>query len=355
MNPSDQGDILSVPVLFLILLRRLHTALRWGLALAALTAVVLLLKPRRWKSGGSFIPEIRRTGSQLAALSGFAAQFGVALGNDNSPPPAFYAAVLMSHEILGAVVDHVYAWPGRNGQKSGTLVDFYEVHGTTAALRRERAIKRLSRDVTAGVSLKTGIIDFQVGARDPSIALQIAKQALAELARFNLTRRQNQAAAERAFTESRQTEARDELRDSENKLQLFLQRNRDYRNSPELVFEFERLSREASLRQQIYASVSQAYEQARIEEVRNTPVYTILDQPQLPVRPERRGIRWKVPMSMLFGIALVWLGALVSESVFPSTPVARAPTEELALLLTARRHDLRRPWRLLRAHAPGAE
>src|SRR3712207_7894583 len=50
------------------------------------------------------------------------------------------------------------------------------------------------------------------------------------------------------------------------------QRNRDYRNSPELTFQQERLSREVSRVQQLYGRLSEAYEQAKIEEVRDTPV-----------------------------------------------------------------------------------
>src|SRR2546428_650042 len=92
---------------------------------------------------------------------------------------------------------------------------------------------------------------------------------------FNLERRQSRAAQEKRFVETRRTEARDELQVAEDRLKSFLERNRDYRNSPQLVFDQERLAREVALRQQLLTSLSQAYEQARIDEVRDTPVITV--------------------------------------------------------------------------------
>ena len=58
---------------------------------------------------------------------------------------------------------------------------------------------------------------------------------------FNLEKRQSQAAAERKFTEERSEQARTELLDAENRLQRFLQRNRDFGNDPSLTFERDRL------------------------------------------------------------------------------------------------------------------
>jgi len=89
--------------------------------------------------------------------------------------------------------------------------------------------------------------------------------------------RQSQAAAERGFTEERMAEAQEELRAAENELQRFLQNNRQFQNSPELVFQHDRLQRRVAMRQQVYTSLVQSYEQARIDEVPNTPVITVVE------------------------------------------------------------------------------
>lgn len=341
----------SAGLLLFVMLRKLNVALAVGLGLALLTAAILLAQPRRWTAYASFIPEARRSMGNLAALSGVAAQLGVALpGGDNSPPAAFYSAILSSREILGAIVEHEYVVGSDQRADSGTLVDFYHSSGNTAALRRQNAIERLSKNLKPGVNLRTGIVEFRIEARTPQLALQIAEQALEELTRFNITRRRTQAGAERAFTERRRDEVQGELRDAEDRLQTFLQRNRDYRNSPQLTFEFERLSREVLLRQQIYAGLSQAHEQARIEEVRDTPVFTVLDRPRLPARPDKRGLWWKVPLTMVFGICVTFLGVFAREAFFPTGHVPS--DEDLQELWSATLRDAWKPWRLFQPRWP---
>ncbi|MFP8875045.1 MAG: hypothetical protein VCB42_11110, partial [Myxococcota bacterium] len=58
---------------------------------------------------------------------------------------------------------------------------------------------------------------------------------------------------------------------------------------------------------------AQAYEQARIDEVRNTPVITIVDQPEFPVIPDPRGRLRTLALGLTLGL-VVGIGlAFVSE------------------------------------------
>src|SRR5438876_484305 len=88
-----------------------------------------------------------------------------------------------------------------------------------------------------------------------------------------------QASQERRFLGERLDTARAELRRAEGALEKFLQRNRSYPNSPTLLFEHDRLQREAGLRQDVYSMLTQAYEQARMQAVRNTPSISLIDHP----------------------------------------------------------------------------
>lgn len=85
-------------------------------------------------------------------------------------------------------------------------------------------------------------------------------------------------------------------------MQAFLQANRQWENSPDLTFQHDRLDRDISLRQQVYTTLVQSFEQARIAEVRDTPVITVLQAPYLPGRDSRR--------IALIGIVGLGLGAM---------------------------------------------
>jgi uncharacterized protein involved in exopolysaccharide biosynthesis len=55
------------------------------------------------------------------------------------------------------------------------------------------------------------------------------------------------------------------------------------------------------MQQAVYSSLAQAFEQARIDEVRNTPVVTLVDPPNLPAEPDRRWLLAKVLLAALLG------------------------------------------------------
>jgi uncharacterized protein involved in exopolysaccharide biosynthesis len=118
---------------------------------------------------------------------------------------------------------------------------------------------------------------------------------------FNLETRRSQAQAERVFLETRVGAARDELTQAEGKLQAFLQQNRQFENSPELQFEFDRLQRDVSMRQEVYTGLVQAFEEAKIREVRDTPVVTVIEHPVLPAQREPRGTFLKGLLGLILG------------------------------------------------------
>jgi len=103
-----------------------------------------------------------------------------------------------------------------------------------------------------------------------------------------------------------------------------LQFNRAIANSPELGFQRDRLQREVSLRQQVYASLMQSREDAKIREVRDTPVLTVLESPRLPVVGEARN---SVKKALLGGFAGGMLGVLVAFFLHALAVKRRRPDE----------------------------
>jgi uncharacterized protein involved in exopolysaccharide biosynthesis len=124
---------------------------------------------------------------------------------------------------------------------------------------------------------------------------------LTRLDEFSSQRRQEHASSEREFNESQVAESRTELHAAEARLQSFLQENRAYLNSPALVFEHDRLQRDVDFRQALYTAVAQAYEQARLEEARNTPTVNVVEPASLA---EREDPRWGGLKSGLRGLVV---------------------------------------------------
>jgi uncharacterized protein involved in exopolysaccharide biosynthesis len=278
---------------------------RWLLVFIPLLAVVagvvpLFLKEREYTAEASLMPQEQDVRSGVAGL---AAQFGISVGAASTgQSAAFYADFLTSRMLLGAVVDVEYA---RNGDTPGTVTyaELREIRAATPERRRELAIRSLRDHTAVRHSRETGVVSLAVTTTAPEVSRQIVERMLGLVNEFNLTTRQSQAAAERRFVESRLAEVRREMQEAEDRLQLFLQQNRQFR-SPELQAEFERLQSEVSMRRQVFTSLAQAYEQARIDEVRNTPVITVIEAPSVPAYPDGRGIRRAATVAGLLGLLL---------------------------------------------------
>lgn len=342
---SAERDGLGPVGLATLLLQRRRAIARTAAIAALLVATVLLVRPRQYASSASFTPQARR---QPSALSGLAAQFGLAVPQqDGSQSPAFYVDLLLSREILGDVAMGRYALRTAGGTRDTLLADVLGAEGRTDEEKRERAIRLLKDRLGASANYKTGVVDVTVTLGEPHLATDVLKRLLDQLDAFNQRRRKSQATTERQFTERRLAEVKQELRDAEDRQQAFLQRNRDYRNSPELAFQHDRLAREVAMRQQLYTTLAQAFEQARIDEVRDTPVLSLVEEPEVPAFPNGRGlIRYTLVAIVLGALAAAVLLVLL-ELARPEPSVSEA-TEALREAWRATRTELRRPWRLLR-------
>jgi uncharacterized protein involved in exopolysaccharide biosynthesis len=322
-----------------------HRVLVLGTAGIVVLAVAakLLLSPRVYTTESSFIPQ---SNSPTSNFSGIAAQIGIALPmSEPGRSPEFYASLITSRQVLGAVVDTPFVVPGTGPI---TLVEHYESSGETPALRREEAITSLERNLETAVDATSGVVELRATATDPALSLMINQRVLDLVNQFNLHTRQSQAAMERRFTEGRLEEVRGELREAEDRQQRFLQRNRDYQNSPELLFQSERLQREVEFRQQLYTVLAESYERAKIDEVRDTPVITVVERPELPARPDRRGlVKWGL-VSLILGLILGSILALVREALARTRTDEPAEYAELAELWRSSKDDLLHPWRPLR-------
>jgi uncharacterized protein involved in exopolysaccharide biosynthesis len=343
-SPAVAPAEVSLVALANVVLRHRAIVLWTTVLVTALTVANLVSRPRTYRSTATFVEQSRRSGGTAAGL---AAQFGLSLpGVDAAQSPQFYVDLLKSRTILGPLVDRTYRVTTPEGAvRQEGLADIYGVEGRTPALRRDAAMVRLGRSVSASVASQTGVVTLNVDAHSPELAEQIAVGALQLVNSFNLERRQTQAGAELRFTEQRLAEARAELRAAEARLESFLEQNRAYANAPALRLAYDQITREVNFRQQVYTTLAEAHERARLDAVRDTPVITVIEAPEVPVRPRPRGLAQWTAVALAVGLLLGVAGAFVREYMLRTAAGSGADLDEFRAL----RHDVlgnvRRPWR----------
>ncbi len=302
-QPPDGTEPLSLYAFLASLLDNLRLLVGLPLVLMVLAAGITLLRGAEYVSESKFTPNTTRGGS--AGLAALAAQFGISSGmSDNGPPIDFYAELLRSQEFLGEVAGSTFTLasvPPRFGAFTGDLAACFRTPGATAQERLRRTVEELRKSITIRKDAPANLVVLRVRADRPDLAELINRRLLENIDIFNREKRRSQTLAERRFVEERMAASYDSLVEAEARLRDFLEQNVGYENSPTLRLESSRLQRRVDQRQQIYLSLSQAYEEARIDEVRDTPVVTIVDRPEGWVQRER-GLIKNGLLAFLFGL-----------------------------------------------------
>jgi tyrosine-protein kinase Etk/Wzc len=284
-----------------------------ALAVAALAAVVLFLQRPMFTAKTTFTPETPTTSSSaggLSALAGVASQLGFNISSSGSVSPDFFVKLAGSAEVLRSTLLTEFADP-RNAGRRRTLLDILEVKGRTPEERLQRGVILLRKRIKAGADKPTSIVALEVDMRTPDLAANVANRLVELLNKFNLERRQSQSREQARFTGDRLVEAEQDLRTAERAELAFLQRNRDYTSSPLLSYEAARLGRDVQVKQELFLTLSKAHTEARIAEVRDTPVLTVVDSAVAPFRrsrPQRAlGVILALILGTIFGVVAAYV------------------------------------------------
>lgn len=306
--PNDEVSLLD---LFAIVAKRWRLVVTFPLLLFAIAVVVTIVQGPRFSVSSAFLVQ---GGVTPSSASGLAARFGVLLPQqDPGQSPQFYGQLVASDPILRQLVVRPYDIEGVT--RKVTLVELFDSDGDTDAQRIQAAVGQLKDAIRTRVDDATGVVRIEVSSGWRLLSVQVAEQILALIDDFNIQRRQASAAAESAFTAARLKEVGASLRSAEDSLETFLRRNRQIANSPELLFQRDRLSRRVEMQQALYTTLGQALENAQIEAERNTPLIAVIEAPVIPARPDPRHLAAKALIALVMGVGIAVAIALSSDAI----------------------------------------
>jgi uncharacterized protein involved in exopolysaccharide biosynthesis len=345
--PGPSAPVDSRQVTFLetlnVLLRSRGLIMLSALVVPSILCTTALLAKRQYTASASFVAQ---SGKGMGSMSGLAAQLGVTIPTGGeAESPQFYVDLLQSRAILRLLADRRYAAVRDGRPTTGTLAEFYDIREGNAGRRRELTIRRLRRSVGASLATKTGIVSVGVTMPLSTLAKAVTDSLITELNNFNLGRRRTQAAAERQFFAGRVREVKDSLELAENRLASFRSSNRDFRGSTRLTLQEDQLQREVGIRQTLYSSVLQMYEQAKLDEVRDTPVITVLESPEVPIDPDPRGLIARGILGLVVGTIIGVILAFGRAGLRRAAEDHPSDLSEYERLKSQMVHDLLFPWR----------
>lgn len=316
--PQEQSTISSEEIRLaeglVVLLRHWRVVL--GLPAAALVVALFffLLLPPRFDAETAFVPETSSGGALPASLAGLAGQFGIGLSGEGSQGSQFYAKVATNPETLNRLLLTRFEDPnGEGGSDSVQLLRLLGADGDNLADSLSDGRQILIDHVSIRVDRPTSIVTLRVQDQHSQLAADIANTLVTYLDEFNAETRQSQARERRRFVEARLSEAERSLEAAENATRAFLERNRLYDQSPQLVFQRDRLQRQVAMRQEVAITLRREYESARIAEVNDTPVITVIYPAHPPVHRSLRLAKLLVVIALVLGLVAGLVGALTVE------------------------------------------
>ncbi|HEX7117790.1 MAG TPA: hypothetical protein VF212_03335 [Longimicrobiales bacterium] len=340
------GDDVSLLGLANAVLRHRRLLVVLPLALAFVVGVSSLLRDRAYSARTTFLPQGSDASGGTVSILG--RQLGIDIGaGAPGQSPAFYAYLVTSRAILEELIHSEFTWATEEGTVTRPLLDVFAGGGATERERLRRAIDRLAESLVVRVNGPTGLVEIEAKAPDPILAEQILGRVLELINRFNVEQRQSQAAAEARFAGERLETARQEMLEAEDELRSFLEENARFELSPRLQLEYSRLTRRLAMRERLHATLAESYEQARIQQVRNTPVITVVERPEGSGRPMARGTVLRVAVALVAGFVLALLVAFLRDA---SARLSASGADEYRAFLALRREaaaDLRWPVRAL--------
>ena len=302
-SPLLADDEISLYALFGVLLKYRFVVMGAALLVGFVAAGAALIGTRSYTAEATFMPQGGGGSGAAGGIAALVAQSLPQTGADQSPQ--FYTELLGSRALLGRLLPDTFTVTAdsRTGALAarGTLADLLQIEEEVAPIRRDETLRAVSAAISTSRTQETGMVRLEVTTPWAELSEQVARRLIELVNEFNLETRQTNAAAESRFVEERLAETGVNLRRAEEELRAFLEANRRFQNSPQLVFEHDRLERQVLHQQQLYTGLQQSLEAARIAQVRDTPLITVVGPPERPVYPDSRRVRLRAILGILVG------------------------------------------------------
>ena len=127
------------------------------------------------------------------------------------------------------------------------------------------------------------MITITTTLQDPLIAANVANSIGRQVELYIQKENSAQSTKGKLFISDRLLIVKKELEKSELNLKEFKERNRGFEESPELFMTYSQLFREVEAKKEVYLTLQQQLELARIDEVKQSPILHILDDAVPPM------------------------------------------------------------------------
>ena len=308
---------ISIGDILLILAENLKTVIYTPIVVCILSILyVLFIAEPVYVSSSSLLPS--GGNDAISEMRGLASQFGINFpGGQESADfssKEMYVQILESRTLANSLMNREFTTnkygPDKSLLQILTFGDDDPEFGIDTL--RDMAIKELREEIIrVSTELTSPLIRLSISSFEPQLSADLNTAVLQELDTLQKKFKLSRISEKRRFIESRSETVRKELEADEEELRRFRERNRQIQNSPALMLEEERLTRDINVQIGVFTTLKQQLEMAKIELVQSESLIEILDPPNVPPFAEKPSKAMTVIIGTLlggiFGILLAFL------------------------------------------------
>ncbi len=173
---------------------------------------------------------------------------------------------------------------------------------------QDEIAKAIRESVSLSVDKKTSVISLSVTAQDPDVATRIAEEVIDRLQTYVTNYRTEKSRQDLEYFEKLYQEAREAYFTAQQRYASYVDRNQGI-ILQRVKTEEERLQNEMNLNYQLYNACAQQLQTAKAKVQQETPVFTIINPPQVPLKRSNTSKLTILVASIFLGavLAAVWI------------------------------------------------
>lgn len=207
-------------------------------------------------------------------------------------------------KVLSAPMKALGWFLGLFREKEEKVEGYTALNPSELTEEQEEIARAIRESVVLSVDKKNSVISLAVKAQDPKVAARISEEVISRLQTYVTNYRTEKSRQDVEYYETLYNEAKEAYFKSQQLYAGYVDRNQGV-ILQRVKTEQERLQNEMNLNYQLYNACAQQLQTARAKVQQETPVFTIINPPQVPLKRSNTS-------KMTILIASIFLGAVVA-------------------------------------------
>lgn len=283
---TEEGLVTYIRILY----KRKFLILATAIIAAGVSGGLSLLLPASYTTTATLYPAKQNEPQGLSNLLNLGQKVGLG-GMQSKDPIDILADIVKTSTFLKMIAAKEF-YSVRLGRPAH-LLEIFRIKGETDALKTFYLIKSLKKKINFSTDKRSGVLIIDVTAPEPRLCKDLADTLILDLNNYYKKLVSSKKSSYREFLEQRVNEAEKGLRESENQLREFKERNSLSSNAPEIILLQLRYQRNIRIDEELYLTLRKEYEMAKLEEHKDMPAVDVLDAPEEPLfktSPQKRKI-----------------------------------------------------------------